>query len=170
MESVERRTERQPPTMNTELPTTIGAAVRSSDLLGAPVRLCCGQRHFGPVCPDGMVMCCLCFERVSKDKLNVAADGRKENVCKKCADEESAPINALINPQQLSIMEQNEFETVDEAYLEVVRLRAQNKGIGDEMKETLYMLRTGATNEQLDYRVRNALAQYGVLSDTDNTP
>jgi len=59
-------------------------------------------------------------------------------------------------------MEQNEFETVDEAYLEVVRLRAQIKGIGDEMKETLYMLRTGATNEQLDYRVRNALAQYGV--------
>jgi predicted glycosyl hydrolase (DUF1957 family) len=35
------------------------------------------------------------------------------------------------------------------------------KGIGGEMKETLYMLRTGATKEQLDYRVRNALAQYG---------
>jgi hypothetical protein len=62
-------------------------------------------------------------------------------------------------------MEQNEFETVDEAYLEVVRLRAQIKGIGDEMKETLYMLRTGATNEQLDYRVRNALAQIGIYID-----
>jgi hypothetical protein len=34
------------------------------------------------------------------------------------------------------------------------------KGIGGEMKETLYMLRTGATNEQLDYRVRNALALF----------
>lgn len=60
------------------------------------------------------------------------------------------------------IMQQNEFETVDEAYLEVVKLRAQIKGIGDEMKETLYMVRTGATNEHLDCRVRNALAQYGV--------
>lgn len=31
----ERRTERQPPSMTTELPTTCGAAVRSSDLFGA---------------------------------------------------------------------------------------------------------------------------------------
>lgn len=50
-------------------------------------------------CPDGMVMCCLCFERVSQDKLNVAADGRKENVCKKCAEEESASNNILNNTE-----------------------------------------------------------------------
>lgn len=54
----------------------------------APVRLCCGQRHFGVVCPDGRVMCCLCFERCEQGELNVASDGQKENVCKKCAEEE----------------------------------------------------------------------------------
>ena len=74
-------------------------AVRCTGWLDAPVRLCCGQRHFGVECPDGMVMCCLCFERVSQDKLNVAADGRKENVCKKCAEEESASNNILNNTE-----------------------------------------------------------------------
>lgn len=34
-----------------------------------PVRLCCGQRHFGPVCPDGKVMCCLCFQRFDRKDL-----------------------------------------------------------------------------------------------------
>ena len=57
----------------------------SATLLDAPVRLCCGQRHFGPVCPDGMVMCCLCFKRVSQDELNIASNGQKEDVCKECA-------------------------------------------------------------------------------------
>jgi hypothetical protein len=65
-------------------------SVESTALLDAPVRLCCGQRHFGPVCPDGMVMCCLCFERVSQDKLNVASNGQKEDVCNECAERESA--------------------------------------------------------------------------------
>jgi hypothetical protein len=60
----------------------------SSAWLDAPVRLCCGQRHFGPVCPDGMVMCCLCFERVPQAKLNVAANGQKEDVCNECAKKE----------------------------------------------------------------------------------
>lgn len=54
----------------------------------APVRLCCGERHFGPVCPDGRVMCCLCFERIPQDKLNTRTDGQKEDVCLKCAEEE----------------------------------------------------------------------------------
>ena len=40
------------------------------------VRLCCGQRHSGTVCPDGMVMCCICFERVSQQQLNTI-DGKK---------------------------------------------------------------------------------------------
>lgn len=54
-----------------------------------PVRLCCFQRHFGPICPDGKVMCCLCFERVHQDDLNVV-DGQKEDVCKKCAELEKS--------------------------------------------------------------------------------
>jgi hypothetical protein len=58
-----------------------------SDALEAPMRLCCGQRHFGPVCPDGLVMCCLCFKRVNQDNLNITSEG-KENVCRKCAQKE----------------------------------------------------------------------------------
>ena len=54
----------------------------------APVRLCCGQKHFGPQCPDGKVMCCLCFDRFEIADLNVTADGNPEDVCKKCAEKE----------------------------------------------------------------------------------
>jgi len=53
-----------------------------------PTRLCCGKHHFGVVCPDDRVMCCLCFERVAQDDLNTASDGQKENVCKACARKE----------------------------------------------------------------------------------
>lgn len=56
-----------------------------------PVRLCCGQRHDGAVCPDGKVMCCVCFERVRVDDLNVTPDGKKEDVCRPCAEIEAAP-------------------------------------------------------------------------------
>jgi hypothetical protein len=70
--------------------SALGILGKTNALLDAPVRLCCGQRHFGPVCPDGMVMCCLCFERVSQDKLNVASNGQKEDVCNECAERESA--------------------------------------------------------------------------------
>lgn len=58
----------------------------------APVRLCCGQRHFGVVCPDNLVMCCLCFERKSQDDLNINSGGVKENVCKTCAEAEKLRI------------------------------------------------------------------------------
>ena len=51
----------------------------------APVRPCCGQRHHGPVCPDGLVMCCICFNRVPKDRLALLDDGDG-------ATSESAPI------------------------------------------------------------------------------
>jgi hypothetical protein len=54
----------------------------------APVRLCCGQRHHGPVCPDGKVMCCLCFERVDQEALNRNSEGKLGDVCKDCAEEE----------------------------------------------------------------------------------
>lgn len=53
----------------------------------APVRLCCGQRHFGPVCPDGLVMCCLCFQRFPIEQLNQTPDG-PEDVCRDCAQAE----------------------------------------------------------------------------------
>jgi len=55
---------------------------------GPLARLCCGKRHFGPVCPDGFVMCCLCFRRVPQEELNVTADGKKEDVCQECAQRE----------------------------------------------------------------------------------
>lgn len=51
-----------------------------------PVRLCCGQRHTGSVCPDGKVMCCICFELFEVEDLNTAASGIKEDVCIKCAE------------------------------------------------------------------------------------
>ena len=53
-----------------------------------PTRLCCGQRHYGVVCLDGMVMCCLCFERVTVADLH-DEDGRPVNVCRPCADAEA---------------------------------------------------------------------------------
>jgi len=54
----------------------------------APVRLCCGQRHFGVVCPDGKVMCCLCFGRFTPDELSETVDGDKQDVCVPCAENE----------------------------------------------------------------------------------
>lgn len=53
-----------------------------------PFRLCCGHQHLGSICPDGKVMCCLCFTRVSQDNLNVLPNGKKEDVCKSCAKAE----------------------------------------------------------------------------------
>lgn len=53
----------------------------------APVRVCCGQRHHGVTCPDGLVMCCLCFHRFPVEALNVV-DGRPEDVCRSCAEHE----------------------------------------------------------------------------------
>ena len=50
-----------------------------------PIRVCCGQRHHGPVCPDGLVMCCICFNRVTPDRLAVLDEGDGREV-------ESAPV------------------------------------------------------------------------------
>lgn len=58
----------------------------------APVRLCCGERHWGPQCKDGLVMCQLCFDRFSTDKLHVV-DGIPEDVCQDCAEKEEAHEN-----------------------------------------------------------------------------
>lgn len=51
----------------------------------APVRLCCGQRHYEAQCPDGLVMCCLCFSRFPVSELHVTGDGTPEDVCQGCA-------------------------------------------------------------------------------------
>jgi hypothetical protein len=60
-----------------------------------PVRLCCSQRHWGSICPDGKVMCQLCFERFEVKDLNEilvkhAISGEMqvlhEDVCKPCAE------------------------------------------------------------------------------------
>lgn len=50
-----------------------------------PIRACCGQRHHGPVCPDGLVMCCICFNRVPKERLAVVEEGDGSSV-------DSAPV------------------------------------------------------------------------------
>lgn len=53
-----------------------------------PARICCGQRHWGAICPDGKAMCVLCFERVEVEKLHVMEDGLPIDMCQKCADKE----------------------------------------------------------------------------------
>lgn len=54
-----------------------------------PVRLCCGTRHAGVVCPDGKVMCCLCFKRVEQDELATYDDGFRMDVCQSCWNDEA---------------------------------------------------------------------------------
>lgn len=49
-----------------------------------PVRLCCGKRHFGVVCADEKVMCCVCFNRFSQNELAVEG-GQKIDMCIECA-------------------------------------------------------------------------------------
>jgi len=49
-----------------------------------PVRLCCGQRHAGVQCPDGLVMCYLCFDRVPVGQLAVEKNGKPIDVCRDC--------------------------------------------------------------------------------------
>jgi hypothetical protein len=54
-------------------------------LVSAPHRLCCGQPHYGPQCPDGLVMCCVCFGRFPVDELTVdPSDGKPWDVCRGC--------------------------------------------------------------------------------------
>lgn len=68
----------------------------------APVRLCCGERHYGVVCPDGRVMCCICFEVVHQDDLSVDPDdGKRWDVCKTCAAAEAAAIERRTNQRKV---------------------------------------------------------------------
>lgn len=54
-------------------------------LMEIPMKLCCMQRHRGVQCPDGRVMCCICFDRVKVEELNITEDGTPEDVCRNCA-------------------------------------------------------------------------------------
>lgn len=53
-----------------------------------PLRVCCMQRHGGVQCPDGLVMCCICFDRFTVDQLAVD-DGSRVNVCAECGAREA---------------------------------------------------------------------------------
>lgn len=57
--------------------------------MATPVRLCCGQPHYGALCPDGLVMCCICFSRVPVEELAVdEKDGLRWDICASCGKEE----------------------------------------------------------------------------------
>lgn len=71
----------------------------TSVLSKPPTRLCCGKKHYGVQCPDGKVMCCLCFSRFEVKDLNVTEDGRPEDVCVQCALEEAEMV-AKINEKK----------------------------------------------------------------------
>ena len=49
-----------------------------------PYRLCCGQQHYSAQCPDGKVMCGLCYNRFDTSDLWVDDDGIWVDVCKVC--------------------------------------------------------------------------------------
>jgi hypothetical protein len=54
-----------------------------------PYRACCGQQHLGVQCPDGKVMCCICFKRFDVADLSVdPTDGKTWDVCKGCDAED----------------------------------------------------------------------------------
>ena len=55
-----------------------------------PVRLCCGQRHYGAVCPDGLVQCCICFGRFGVDGLYVDEHKDRWDICRPCGEAEEA--------------------------------------------------------------------------------
>lgn len=59
-----------------------------------PVRPCCGQRHYGVRCPDGLVMCELCFERVSDDVLmgDEHDPSLRWDICQPCGFRENLAI------------------------------------------------------------------------------
>ena len=55
----------------------------------APYRVCCLQRHWGPQCEDGKVMCCLCFDRFPVEELALE-DGTPIDICKPCYEADMA--------------------------------------------------------------------------------
>jgi hypothetical protein len=64
----------------------------------APYRLCCMQRHHGPMCPDGKVMCCICFGRFDvADLVTYPGDDVPTDVCKVCAKRDERAIREARN-------------------------------------------------------------------------
>lgn len=59
-----------------------------TELEDVPVRLCCGQPHWGVQCPDGKVMCCLCFSRFGPSDLYIDENGITWDVCRECQERE----------------------------------------------------------------------------------
>lgn len=65
-------------------------------IIAPPVRVCCGERHYGVMCPDGKVMCCQCFNRFDKSELSVdPEDGVLWDVCKTCDAHEKEMLRRL---------------------------------------------------------------------------
>jgi len=60
-----------------------------------PFRLCCGQQHWGPVCPDGRIMCQLCFERKYKHDLYVDDNQITWDICAQCHAQEVEMIQKI---------------------------------------------------------------------------
>ena len=60
-----------------------------------PIKVCCFHRdseHVGVVCPDGKVMCCICFSRFSvKDLFTYPGDVVPSDVCKECGKSDLIP-------------------------------------------------------------------------------
>ena len=52
-----------------------------------PTRLCCGKKHWGVLCPDGKVMCQICFHRFDVADLWRDREGVWD-VCKTCGEHE----------------------------------------------------------------------------------
>lgn len=43
-----------------------------ADKTNLPFRSCCGKQHAGHVCPDGLIMCHLCFERFLPEHIDMS--------------------------------------------------------------------------------------------------
>jgi len=66
-----------------------GHLVSESSCFQHPVRLCCMQRHLGPICPDGKVMCQLCYDRFDMADLYVDEHGDRWDVCRACQENDA---------------------------------------------------------------------------------
>jgi len=88
-------------------------------LAAAHVRLCCGQPardHNGPVCPDGRVMCELCFTRVHIADLSIdPVDSSPVAVCARCAADEAAGRPISLPPEDEEILAREAEEATADA-------------------------------------------------------
>lgn len=85
---------------------------------GAPVRVCCMQRHPGPQCRDGMVMCCMCFSRFPIEALSSDEEGCLVDVCLECAEAERIQILNRNRERQRIAMIEAEWDQAEAEYLQ----------------------------------------------------